>query len=435
MTDLRREAERAGRRQWLGFGLFAAALLLLLSSFSAGFFLYAALATGGLLALGTGFATWSRTGLEVRRHAACLEISQGEAVEVRLAVRNTRRTPAFWLFWREQVEEGLDPKGPTCGFETIRAGRESTLTYRIRGKRRGLFRLGPAVVEASDPLGLIRRFLIDRDVRFVTVYPQAVPIETGWPLGRLPVHVMPRRNSFFEDPSRFVGVRPYHPGDSLRSIHWRATARCGEIQVKVFEPAVLQGMLLAVEMGEAAFPGTEEPRMELAVTAAASLAEMVLASGQKAGLLSNGADAAERYPEDWSGGTFRRIDEVIAETGARRKIAGFRPVEVEPARGSWQRDRLLTAFARLIPAPGLSLAELLTLEIPHLPRSLVVTVVTPELGPGLMAALEGLQRSRIETAVLWIAEESADPPPVPRGIPVHRVRSAEDLLQLGAHRL
>ena len=65
--------------------------------------------------------------------------------------------------------------------------------------------------------------------------------------------------------------------------------------------------------------------------------EMVLAGGSKAGLLSNGADAAERYPEDWSGGTFRRAAEVLAETEARRKITGFRPVEVEPARGSWQR--------------------------------------------------------------------------------------------------
>ena len=93
------------------------------------------------------------------------------------------------------------------------------LAYRLSGKRRGLYRIGPAVVEASGPFGLVRRFLVDPDVRFLTVFPRTVALGEGWPLGHRPIHEVPRRRSLFEDPSRFLGVRPFQPGDGLRRIH------------------------------------------------------------------------------------------------------------------------------------------------------------------------------------------------------------------------
>jgi hypothetical protein len=68
----------------------------------------------------------------------------------------------------------------------------------------------------------------------------------------------------------------------------------------------------------------------LVLTAVASLAELVLAGGQAVGLLSNGGDAAERYPAEWTGGSFRRLEDALEEAGARRRISAYRPLEVEP---------------------------------------------------------------------------------------------------------
>jgi hypothetical protein len=214
------------------------------------------------------------------------------------------------------------------------------------------------------------------------------------------------------------------------------------LQVKLYEPAVLEGALLAVEMGKAAWPGLPEneatsPALELAVTTAASIADFVLGGGQAAGLLSNGGDAAERYPADWTGGSFRRLEDALEEAGARRRITSYRPLEVEAGRGGWQRDRLFAALARLTLASGLTLPEVLVAEAPRLPRSLVLLVVTPRIDGGLGSALAGLKRSGIEVAVVWIQDAEADTAVTEfiEGVNVYPVRTEADLEALGAYPL
>ncbi|MFY9825189.1 MAG: DUF58 domain-containing protein [Thermoanaerobaculia bacterium] len=453
--EVRREIRDLRRRQTLRWGLTAAAIALLLSLFSAGFFLYAAVVALAALGVAALLPAASLLGVEVRRSLGrdTAEMSEtpqtpetvelGESIESRLVLRNRKPLPALWLFWRDEVEPGLDVEGATCGFETL--GSDATLRSAcvLHTTRRGLFRIGPAVIEASDPFGLVRRFRVDPEVRFVTVLPRVVPLGQGQPLGHRPVHEVPRRRSLFEDPSRFLGLRDYRPGDGLRRIHWRATARSGRLQVKLYEPAVLEGVLLAVEMGKAAWPAIpagagpgeaeSDPTLELAVTAAASIADLVLGGGQAVGLLSNGGDAAERYPDDWTGGSFRRLEDALEEAGARRRISAFRPVELAPGKGRRQRERLGSALARLALAPGLTLPELLDSELPRLPRSLVVLVVTPSLGSGLGAVLSGLRRSGFEAGVVWIQRTGQDPgaADLPPSVPIYPVRDDSDLESLG----
>ena len=65
------------------------------------------------------------------------------------------------------------------------------------------------MLEASDPLGLVRRFRLRGDADFVTVLPRRVTIDASWPLGRSPIHETPRRRSLAEDTTRFLGIREY----------------------------------------------------------------------------------------------------------------------------------------------------------------------------------------------------------------------------------
>jgi uncharacterized protein (DUF58 family) len=435
------EVRSQRRRQALLWTLGVGLLALLVSLFSAGFFLYAAVVTGAVLGLAALLPAASLAGLEVRRSLAATEIELGGTVESRLVLHNRKSFPAPWLFWREAVDPGLDVEGVSCGFQTLASEQTIRMACTLHSTRRGLFRVGPVVVEASDPFGLVKRFRVDPAVAFVTVLPRTVPLGEGWPLGHRPVHETPRRRSSFEDPSRFLGVRDYRPGDGLRRIHWRATARTGILQVKLFEPTVLAGVLLAVEMGKHAYPRAmesgDDPGVELAVTAAASIAELVLAGGQSVGLISNGGDAAERFPADWTGGSFRRYEDALEDAGARKLIPAYRPLEVEPGRGAWQRDRLRAALARLTLAPGLTLPELLISEAPRLPRSLVVLVITPDLGPALGGALGGLKRSGFDVGVVWI--QTGGPGTVAtsllEGVPVYPVREEADLERMGAQSL
>ncbi len=101
------------------------------------------------------------------------------------------------------------------------------------------------------------------------------------------------------------------------------------------------------------------------------------------------------------------------------------PLEIEPASGAWQRQRLRLALARIEPSEGMTLPGLLTAELPRLLRSLVLMVITPKLDLALAAALEGLRQSGFEVAVVWIAgsaEAAAalPPAPMPLGVPLYR---------------
>jgi hypothetical protein len=309
-----------------------------------------------------------------------------------------------------------------------------TISYKVRAARRGLYRIGPSFTEASDPMGLVRRFKMDRRPEFLTVTPKVCGLGSGWPLGHNAIHRTPRRRSLFEDPARFVGIRDYQPSDSIRRIHWRATARLGKLQVKTFEPAVLQGALLLVDGA----PGADEELFELTVTTAASVADYVLFEGQKVGLLSNGGDAAERYPREWTGDTFRRIEDVVERAAARHEPSGYSPLEVRPGRGDWQRTRVLAALGRLVPAAGVTLAQLIEVEMPRIPRDLVAIVVTRAIDDELMLALDGLRRSGVELSLMWIRPrelEGVNLPALPPSVPVHAIADELQLENLGAQSL
>ena len=429
------------QRWWLAL---LAGLLMLVSVFSGGLFLYAVVVVAVVYAMAVAMTAVVQRDLVVWRHLSAGEVELGGDVHARVVLQNRKPMPAFWLFWQDRLEDGLDPEGARGGFKTLEAEAKDRLSYRLHTTRRGLFRVGPLVLEATDPLGLVRRYRVDDHASFLTVLPRAVPLGQGWPLGHKPVHQIPRRRSLFEDPSRFYGIRQYRPGDSLRRVHWRATARSGEIQVKVFEPSVLDGALLAVDMDQDAYPrlneeswGGVDPNEELAITAAASIGKYVLEGGQSVGLLANGADAAERYPQDWQGGSFRRLDEALDQAGARRRLVGHRPLELAMGKGHLQWQRLRLVLARACRAQSISLADLLTLELPRLSRSSVLMVITPRLDGGLASALGSLRRSGFELAVVWIGIETnaVMPSGLPEGLPVYRISRASDLEHLGAQRL
>jgi hypothetical protein len=96
----------------------------------------------------------------------------------------------------------------------------------------------------------------------------------------------------FEDPTRNAGVRPYQVGDPLQRVHWRATARTGELQCRVFEPTTLAGASILVDFHKDGFHSRGEPfRSDLLVTTACS-SRLCGGDAQSADrLASNGCDA------------------------------------------------------------------------------------------------------------------------------------------------
>lgn len=140
--------------------------------------------------------------------------------------------------------------------------------YLVPTDRRGVLIVGPMRAERTDVLGLARYRRVLAPIEQLRVAPRAIPV--AMPTlgsGRLgqELLVMARRLGIEE----FHSLRDYAPGDELRSIHWRASARAGDLKVRKNSHAGLRRCIVVLD------PTVRESdtpeRFESAVTAAASL--------------------------------------------------------------------------------------------------------------------------------------------------------------------
>ena len=293
--------------------------------------------------------------------------------------------------------------------------------YRLRCQWRGIYPLGPATVTSGDPFGLFPRSSTVGESERVVVYPQLLPLDRlglppGFPLGER----KPER-WIFEDPSRPTGVRDYRREDPFHHIHWKATARRQQLQVKLHEPTttIQTAIFLGVdtfedrEMGRHGDTGTRgrgdagtqnpEPRtqnpsalstqhsafggqhpapaFEYAVSVAATLAHGLIGQRHPVGLYVNGGTAGTRDPVDLAPGASQEQLIQILEL-----LAGVEPVASGPV-------------------------ELLLAEVaPRLPWGASVILVVGELSESLAAALHGLGRTGRKPTVLLIGKK-----PLPQG--------------------
>ena len=127
----------------------------------------------------------------------------------------------------------------------LRAGQTSTVVYPVPTERRGVLRLGPLRVGRPDPFGLVRSQRPVGASDEVHVYPYVHPIASvpaGW--SRNPEGLAERAP---HGSVAFDALREYVPGDDLRQIHWRTSARLGELMVRERVDTSLPRMVLLLD--------------------------------------------------------------------------------------------------------------------------------------------------------------------------------------------
>lgn len=112
--------------------------------------------------------------------------------------------------------------------------------------RRGVYDLGNASICAGDVLGLTRFWKDQQLSTPVMVYPRILEMEQlPYPLSQTMGQLL-TNNRLMEDPFLIRGIRQYQPGDLVRDIHWQATARTQDLQVRVHERAVCSRLLVVL---------------------------------------------------------------------------------------------------------------------------------------------------------------------------------------------
>ena len=247
-----------------GVGAAVAAVVLLTLGFRFGYPDLALLGAAAVLALAAAvvFALWRPT-LTVERTAEPDRVARGDAATMRLTVRNSSRFRSASLVAVDRCG-GHDVPVPLL---RLRPGRDTTERYPVPTERRGVLPIGPLRVTRADPLGLIELARGYGDTATVWVHPRihllrAVPAGMARSLdGR--IDKVPHGTITFDS------LREYVVGDELRRVHWRSSAKVGELMVReqldTSEPTVV----VLLDDRAAAHPDPET--FESACEAAASI--------------------------------------------------------------------------------------------------------------------------------------------------------------------
>lgn len=376
----------------------------------------------------------------------------GEVADVEVEVENKGRLPIPWMILEDalprealvQMPARIRAEGPRLTITKLAPGGCERLAYRVTFLMRGYYQLGPLLVETGDLFGLHRHFRVTADPHFVTVLPRVLPLQGYNLASRRPIGEIRLAHRLYEDPTRIAAIRPYQPGDALNRIHWRATARTGQLHSRVYETSCVAGATLLLDFHQASYQGSGAvASAELAVTTVASLANAVYLMGQQIGFISNGRDGADRIrQEGWRAEFASRTaaQKRVVETGRSDRL---RPVVVETRKGAGQFSRILHALARLEHTDGMTFPEMVAEAAAQLPRDATVVTVLRAVTPAIAISLGNLVRQGhavTAVAITWdsgVAPDWARPPEwaellLAEGVDFRQVNNEEALINLCA---
>jgi uncharacterized repeat protein (TIGR01451 family) len=396
---------------------YAGAILILIIAliFKLSLLAYAMYALLGVM-LVSRYLTRSWAGsLAARRQCDKLAAEVGDTVSVILTIENQGKLPIAWVLLEDLLpREAIiyDPprlavQGRRVNLTMMKPQSTKTMLYQLTCNRRGYYQLGPLVLETGDLFGLHRRYRVATEPHFLMVLPKVMPLAGYEVSSKRPIGEVKMTYRLYEDPTRIAGVRAYERGDPLNRVSWKATARTGQLHSKIYEPSTVVGATILLDFHKASHARGGEPhRSELAITAAASIANAVYLMGQQIGLITNGRDAADRIRTEGWAGDLRTRAEAKASAGMKEKSDRLRPQIVQTRRGPEQLMQILETLARVELTDGLSLPQLILESAGRMPRDASVIVILPKVELETAIALGELRRQGFAiTAVLNIYED------------------------------
>ncbi|MGZ6371808.1 MAG: DUF58 domain-containing protein [Candidatus Limnocylindria bacterium] len=325
------------------------------------------------IAYGSLTTVWSRYGMrrvEYSRRLGTPRAVSGDSVPLDITIWNRKRLPLPWVTAEDRLGERLNVRErPDMQVDENQRGtvllrndwalawhERVVRHFHIDEVRRGSYRFGPVRLRMRDILGRLageEQFELS-DTLVVTPATAAVrrAEHEMSPLGERRA-----RSSLTVDPALFAGVRPFQAGDSLRLVHWRATARLGSTVSRLLEPARGRSVMLVVDVQTVDGPWLtwDDDTFETMTVVAASLARRLLADGASLGMAA---------------ANFAGSLQTFAWLAPRASMA--------------QLPRVGELLARIGPVPSAPLSALLAWLTKRMPAETAVILVTArDPGPHL----------------------------------------------------
>jgi len=285
--------------------------------------------------------------LSIERKIQLAWATVGDLVPEELKITNKSRLPALWVEIVDETESLDTPIRLVSDIDPNASRRRQSVHL---FNQRGFYALGPTRLRTSDPFGIYTLTLRDPQTSNVLVMPPQLSLTQlklatgGWAGDR---H---RRRGILEREISEIGIRNYSPGDSLRRIHWHASAHRDSLMVRQLEAATSDDWMIFVDLDAAVqFGAGKDSTLELAIVLAASMATRGWKEHRRVGLA----------------------------------LIGPKLVWLEPRSDPAQRWRILQALA-MAKEGRRSLGELISLASPT--QTATSIVITPTTDPAWVAA-------------------------------------------------
>ncbi|MCC6176261.1 MAG: DUF58 domain-containing protein [Chloroflexi bacterium] len=310
-------------------------------------------------------------------------------LDLLLSVSSRGPIPIPWLELDLTVPRGLHVFSTADGevrgdgrvvhlLATILPFRTIERTTRVRCRQRGYYAVPSVTIVVADPLRLYPRRIEYPVGAEAIVYPRIVPLDKIGLRAELAQGDIRERRVLLTDPTRAVGVREYRPGDPPRSIHWKASARRGALQVKVLERTARLQLALFLDVGsfDHSWLVFRDSLFERAVTATASLAQDVLDRGGQIAL----------------------------------GLGGQEPVSLPIAGGMEQHRLVLEALAVVDAKQGRPLASVLAASLWRQPAGTTIVILTADLDDEIGAEILTARRRGHPVALVYFGLDKIEPP-------------------------
>ena len=281
---------------------------------------------------------------------------------------------------------------------------EAALAYEVTPRARGRFAFGDLHVRAAGPLGLAARQWRVPLAREVRVYPDLRALATLG-AGARPEAGRARARGHREA-REFAALRAYFPGDDVRSIDWKASARRGSPVVREWQPERNQTVWLVLDCGRHLSARLPDGRVKLdhAVDAALAVARAAALRGDRVGVVLFGAEVQRVVPPAAGRRQLAPIAEALHVAEARVEesdyAAAFDALEAR------QRRRALVVVFTDLADPDTS--ALLLARAAHLRRRhlvLVAAVADSEIADAAAARPRDVHEAYLRVAAERILDE------------------------------
>jgi uncharacterized protein (DUF58 family) len=327
--------------------------------------------------IGLAFVRLRRPKLEVSRIFSPPVVAVGGVVQVTVRVTNVGASPTTPLAWDDALPWFEPIATREIGPIGLGRRRPYVTSYDLHPPRRGLYAIGPFVAEHEDPFGMATATIAVGKPERLVVVPAVSSLTEGGPNlidGEGEAHLVQRKVAGNDDD---LTTREYRIGDALRRVHWRASARHGELMVRQEEHRSHPDARILVDTRRRGYPDAF-------------------------------SDTGMSWSADWASDAFEWVVRMTASLGLHLELAGFRVAveetarpQIEPIGDRWEGRRaegFLTSLA------GVQLLDRTVEELAALPPSEGAGPVFAILGDPEDATVDWLikRRSRGEAGYAFL---------------------------------